>query len=68
MSKGRTSTGVYTGWFLAPAVILYTVLFVIPVVAGLGYSLTNWNSMSDTVKFIGLANFQEIFTPNSAYL
>lgn len=68
MSKGRTSTGVYTGWFLAPAVILYTVLFVVPVVAGLGYSLTNWNSMSDTVKFIGLANFQEIFTPNSAYL
>ena len=68
MSKGRTSTGVYTGWFLAPAVILYTVLFVVPVVVGLGYSLTNWNSMSDTVKFIGLANFQEIFTPNSPYL
>ena len=62
------STGVYTGWFLAPAVALYTVLFVVPVVMGLGYSLTNWNSMSDTVKFIGLANFQEIFTPNSPYL
>ncbi len=61
-------SGVYTGWFLAPAVALYTILFVVPVVMGLAYSLTNWNSMSDTVKFVGLANFQEIFTPNSPYL
>ena len=35
---------------------------------GLAYSLTNWNSMSDTVKFVGLRNFQEIFTLNSPYL
>ena len=39
-----------------------------PVVLGLAYSLTNWNSMSDVVKFVGLKNFREIFTPNSPYL
>ena len=64
MRTGR----IYTGWFLAPAVAIYTILFVVPVILGLGYSLTNWNTMSDTVKFVGLKNFQEIFTPNSPYL
>ena len=59
---------VYTSWFLAPAVIIYTVLFVVPVVLGLAYSLTNWNSMSDTVKFVGLKNFREIFSVGSPYL
>jgi raffinose/stachyose/melibiose transport system permease protein len=59
---------VYTSWFLAPAVILYTVLFVVPVVLGLAYSMTNWNSMSDTVKFVGLKNFREIFSVGSPYL
>ena len=63
----RTSK-VYTGWFLAPALILYTVLFVVPVVVGLAYSLTNWNSMSDVVRFVGLKNFREIFTAGSPYL
>ena len=62
---------VYTSWFLAPAVIIYTVLFVVPVVPvvlGLAYSMTNWNSMSDTVKFVGLKNFREIFSVGSPYL
>ena len=59
---------VYTSWFLAPAVIIYTVLFVVPVVLGLAYSMTNWNSMSDTVRFVGLKNFREIFSVSSPYL
>jgi raffinose/stachyose/melibiose transport system permease protein len=59
---------VYTGWFLAPAVIIYTVLFVVPVLLGLAYSMTNWNSMSDTVRFVGLKNFREIFSAGSPYL
>jgi raffinose/stachyose/melibiose transport system permease protein len=35
---------------------------------GLAYSLTNWNSMSDTVRFVGLKNFREIFSVGSPYL
>jgi raffinose/stachyose/melibiose transport system permease protein len=53
---------------LAPAVLIYTVLFVVPVVLGLAYSMTNWNSMSDTIKFVGLKNFREIFAAGSPYL
>jgi len=59
---------VYSNWFLIPAVSLYTILFIIPVIIGFTYSFTNWNSMSDAVKFIGLKNYQEIFTLNSPYL
>lgn len=28
---------------------------------GFGYALTNWNSMTDTIKFVGLDNFRTIF-------
>jgi raffinose/stachyose/melibiose transport system permease protein len=62
------NNSVYAGWFLVPAVAIYSILFVAPVVMGLAYSLTNWNSMSDVVKFIGLRNFNEIFALNSPYL
>jgi raffinose/stachyose/melibiose transport system permease protein len=40
----------------------------VPVILGLAYSMTNWNSMSDTVKFVGLKNFREIFSVGSPYL
>ena len=51
-----------------PAFILYFVLFIIPVIFGIGYSLTNWNAMSSEIKFVGLRNYLEIFNPDNAYL
>lgn len=53
---------VYKGWYMAPAFLIFFVLFLLPSVIGLFFSFTNWNSMSDTVKFIGLGNYKKIFT------
>lgn len=46
--------------FLAPAVIVYTVLFLGPVLSSLFYSLTNWNGIDRTMDFVGLRNYQEL--------
>lgn len=59
---------IYRSWFTMPAFILYFVLFIIPVIFGIGYSLTNWNAMSSEIKFVGLRNYLEIFNPGNAYL
>ena len=58
---------VYGTWFLLPALVVYSILFIIPVLAGIGYSFTNWNSFSPEVRFVGLRNYRDMFNPNNAY-
>lgn len=55
---------IYKTSFVLPAVILYSVLFILPVLLNFYYSLTNWNAIKltgETAKFVGFANFQKIF-------
>ncbi len=55
---------IYKTSFAIPAVVLYTALFIVPVILNFGYSLTNWNAIKltgETAKFVGFANFQKIF-------
>lgn len=48
--------------FIAPAFILFTLFIIVPTVASVYYSFTSWDGISPDVKFIGLANYKEIFT------
>lgn len=48
--------------FILPAFILYAIFFIIPVVMGLYYSFTNWTGISKNVSFVGLSNYQKLFT------
>lgn len=48
--------------FIMPAFILYTVLYIIPTIAGMVISMTDWNVTRSDIKFIGLQNFVDIFT------
>lgn len=43
---------------LLPALLIYIVFFLIPVVSSFGYSLTNFNGINVNYKFIGLRNFR----------
>lgn len=52
---------VYRGWYILPAFLIFFVLFLLPSIIGLFFSFTNWNSMSDNIKFIGLENYKKIF-------
>ncbi|MDD3339991.1 MAG: sugar ABC transporter permease [Lachnospiraceae bacterium] len=48
--------------FIIPALVLYTVLYIIPTIAGMVISLTDWNITRPEIHFIGLQNFVNIFT------
>lgn len=55
---------IYKSYFTVPAVVVYTLLFMVPVVLNFYFSLTDWNALKisgETARFIGLKNFQKIF-------
>lgn len=47
--------------FCGPAALLYGGFIVLPAILGFAYSLTDWTGWSRTPRFIGLANFRELF-------
>lgn len=58
----------YPTWFATGALIIYTVLFVIPSIMGIGYSFTDWSAYTDKLKFVGLDNFKVILSADENYL
>jgi raffinose/stachyose/melibiose transport system permease protein len=54
--------------FVAPALILYIIFFVIPLISGFWYSLTDWNGLARTYSFIGIKNFIEAFTDDKDFV
>lgn len=48
--------------FIAPAFIFFTLFIIVPMAASVYYSFTSWDGISPNVKFVGLANYREIFT------
>lgn len=52
----------YSIKFIIPALIIYTVLYIIPTFAGVAISLTDWNVTRPEIHFIGFENFINIFT------
>ncbi|MFT3984654.1 MAG: sugar ABC transporter permease [Lachnospiraceae bacterium] len=57
------SKKLYPNYFTFPAVILFSVFYVIPILAGFALSFTDWHiKRLYTPKFIGLKNFVKIFS------
>jgi len=48
--------------FLGPALLFFIVIVVIPFFLGMMYAFTDWNGISDKVNFVGIKNFEHIFT------
>jgi raffinose/stachyose/melibiose transport system permease protein len=59
---------VYPSYFMFGALILYLVFVVVPGFMGIAYSFTDWNSYSTKVNFVGLKNFEIIFSSGENYL
>jgi raffinose/stachyose/melibiose transport system permease protein len=53
--------------FLAPTVLLFLLIYAIPLVMVLGTSLTDYRLMSREVRFTGLANYQRMLTDPDFY-
>lgn len=47
--------------FLLPALLIYCVFVVYPMLDSLSISFTSWDGLSPTRSFVGLANYQRIF-------
>ncbi|HLV97966.1 MAG TPA: sugar ABC transporter permease [Ktedonobacterales bacterium] len=47
--------------FVLPALILFTVVVIYPVLSSFVYGFTDWNGVSPDVHFIGLRNFTDLF-------
>ncbi len=54
--------------FVGPVFVLFTILFVLPLVQGVYYSLTNWDAINPNVTFVGLKNYIKIFTVDPYFL
>ena len=46
--------------FVLPALIVYILTVIIPILWSMGYSLFSWNGIND-MKFIGLENYMRMF-------
>lgn len=58
--KGTKS--LYSYYLTWPALLIYSLFFVLPAFVGLYYSFTDWRLDRDTISWIGFENFERIFT------
>jgi raffinose/stachyose/melibiose transport system permease protein len=58
----------YPFYFVLVALILYIVFFILPGISGIAYAFTDWSSYSSEVNFVGLTNFNRIFSPGEHYV
>ncbi|MBD3350738.1 MAG: ABC transporter permease subunit [Candidatus Lokiarchaeota archaeon] len=54
----------YSIYFILPALVIYIIFNISPLLAGFVYSFTNWTSISPEIKFIGIEQFKRIFSLN----
>jgi raffinose/stachyose/melibiose transport system permease protein len=50
--------------FIAPAMLLFTAVLLVPICQAVYYSLCDWNALTGA-KFIGLKNFEKLFTDDN---
>lgn len=50
--------------FIAPGIILFTAVLLVPICQACYYSLCDWNALTGA-KFVGLANFKKLFTEDN---
>jgi len=51
----------YPKYLLIPAILIFSVFFILPVIGGVYISLTNWDITRPVIRFIGLTNYQLMF-------
>lgn len=56
-AKARPSA--YPYWFVLPAAVIFTVLFLVPTVASFWFSLTRWDLFN--AQYIGMDNYRQFF-------
>lgn len=69
MKLKKTSTkNMYPTYFALGALVLYSALYVLPSLLGIGYAFTDWSAFSSEIHYVGLKNFKEIFSAEENYV
>jgi raffinose/stachyose/melibiose transport system permease protein len=67
-AKVRDDSLRFLPWlFLAPSLVIYTVVVVYPMVYSAYLSLFQWDGISPTKTFVGLGNYVILFTQNDVF-
>lgn len=69
-NKKALLSQIYPVYFTFGALLIYFVLFVLPGLAGLAFSFTDWHQvrpLSNDTVFVGLDNFTKVFSPSEHY-
>lgn len=61
--KNMSKRKIYSNWFFVPAMIIFTVFFIAPLIMGFYFSLTVWDFNGAT--FVGLDNYKMFFSERS---
>ncbi len=63
MKSKKQLKNLYSFWFVVPALVIFCVFFLYPILTSFYYSLTVWNF--DTATFCGLDNYRMFFSENA---
>lgn len=55
-------------FFVGPILVAFLIVVIIPALMGIYYSFTDWNGIENSARFIGLANYMEIFKKESGFV
>lgn len=53
--------------FILPALIIYTIIVIVPIFSSVYYSFFRWNIL-DTIKFTGINNYISLFTKDNVFV
>ena len=56
------------GLFLLPALVIFTAFVIYPILGSLYYSLTDWDGLAPSLHFVGLTNFQRLFSDPTVFI
>ncbi|MGF9696213.1 MULTISPECIES: carbohydrate ABC transporter permease [Paenibacillus] len=64
----KRAKNLYSYYMIFPALLIYSIFFVIPAMAGFYYSFTDWRLDRLELQFIGWDNFKKIFSDKTLIL
>ncbi|MBT2770881.1 sugar ABC transporter permease [Halomonas sp. ISL-60] len=64
----KRAKNLYSYYMIFPALLIYSIFFVVPAIAAFYYSFTDWRLDRIDLKFIGWANFEKIFSDKTLIL
>ncbi|QOS79062.1 sugar ABC transporter permease [Paenibacillus sp. JNUCC31] len=64
----KRAKNLYSYYMVFPALLIYSIFFVVPAIAAFYYSFTDWRLDRIDLKFVGWANFEKIFSDKTLIL